>query len=159
MRIRIIGLLILVVIGFTVNECSSADRNNEGEITKSGDVDAFDIQTGDCFNDLPLEDLSTVTSVEAVPCNEAHHWQAFYSGTLTNFSFVEESVRQATSLECNQAMDSLFNDMSAIKFDAFKNAELAYIYPTSESWSTRSDRVLDCLIGSDEDSYFTSVLD
>jgi hypothetical protein len=159
MRSRIIGLIILVLIGLTISECSSADRNDAGEITKAGDVNAFDIQTGDCFNDLPFEDETALSSVEAVPCNEPHHWQAFYSGTVTLTSFSEASARQVTSDECDQAVSKLISQMSSIKLDAFQNARIAYFYPTEESWNSKGDRTLDCLIGSDTDTYFTSIFD
>ena len=157
MRNRVIGFIILALLGLTISKCSSADRNEAGEITKSGDVNAFEIKTGDCFTELPSADGETFSSIKAVPCNEAHHWQAFHNGTLAFSFFSEDEVSQVSSVECNKAADKLINQMSSIKLDAFKNAELVSFYPTSESWTSNNDRALDCLIGSDSDTYFTSV--
>jgi hypothetical protein len=158
MRTRLIGVIILAIIGFTISECSSADRNDSGDIVKSGDVQAFETRVGDCFNELPA-DGETFSSIKAVPCNEAHQYQLFYRGTSTLTSFSEDSARQEASEVCNEAADTLFNQMSAIKYDAFKNADLGFFYPTSKSWASNDDRALECLIGSDVETYFTSVFD
>jgi hypothetical protein len=158
MRTKLIGFLILAAIGLTISECSSADRNDSGDIVSSGEVQASDVRVGDCFNDLPAAG-DTFSSVKAVPCNEAHQWQLFYRGTLTLSSFSVEAARQETSDLCKEAVDTLFNQMSAIKYDAFQNAELGFFYPTSDSWSSKNDRTLECLVGSDLETYFTSVFD
>ena len=158
MRTRVIGFIILAIIGFTISECSSADRNDLGDIVKSGDVQASDTRVGDCFNELPA-DGETFSSVRAVPCNEAHQWQLYFRGTSTLSSFSEDVVRLETSDICKEAASTLFNQMSAIKYDAFKNAELGFFYPTSDSWTSDDDRKLECLVGSDSETYFTSVFD
>jgi hypothetical protein len=125
MKTRLLGFLILAAIGLTISECSSADRNDSGDIVSSGDVQASDIRFGDCFNDLPAVGDS-FSSVKAVPCTEAHQWQLFHRGTLALTSFSEVEVREAASAICNEAANTLFNQMSAIKYDAFKNAELGF---------------------------------
>ena len=158
MRTRVIGLIILAIIGFTISECSSADRNDSGEIVTSGDVQVSDTRVGDCYNELPA-DGETFSSVKAVPCNEAHQYQLFYQGVSILTSFSVDEIRQEASDVCNEAADTLFNQMSAIKYDAFKSAELAVFYPTKNSWTSRDDRRLECLVGSDTETYFTSVFD
>lgn len=158
MRTRLVGFLILAAIGITISECSSADRNDSGDIVSSGDVQASDVRLGDCFNNLPAE-RESFSSVKAVPCSESHQWQLFYRGTLSLSSYSEVEVRKAASDMCNDAANSLFNQMSAIKFDAFKNAELGFFSPSKNSWSARNDRSLECLVGSDIETYFTSVFD
>ena len=156
MRTRVIGFIILAIIGFTISECSSADRNDSGDIVTSGDVQVSDTRVGDCYNDLPA-DAETFSSVKAVPCNEAHQYQLFYQGVSTLTSFSEDAARQEASAVCNEAADTLFNQMSAIKYDAFKSAKLAFFSPTSDSWTSNDDRKLECLVGSDTETYFTSV--
>jgi hypothetical protein len=158
MRNRIIGFIILAIIGFTISECSSADRNDAGDIVKAGDVQASDTQLGDCYNELP-GDGETFSTINAVPCNEAHQYQLFYQGTSSLTSFSEDAARQEADGICDEAANNLFNQMSAIKYDAFKNADLGYFYPTSESWSSYDDRRIECLIGSDTETYFSSVFD
>ena len=158
MRTRVIGFIILAIIGFTVSECSSADRNDSGDIVKSGDVQASETQIGDCYNELPA-DGETFSSINAVPCNEGHQYQLFYRGTSALSSFSEEAARQEAEDVCQEAADTLFNQMSAIKYDAFRSANLGYFYPTSKSWTSKGDRKLECLVGSDTQTFFTSVFD
>ena len=159
MRTKLVGLLILVALGLILDQCTSAKRDDAGQITKSGDVSAFEIQVGDCFKDLPQVEQTTLSSVSAVPCNEAHHWQAFASSSITLSEYSEAGVKQAASVLCSERAETLVINMSAIKFDAFQSAGLTYFYPTSKSWNSRSDRSVDCLIGSDTNTYFASVLD
>jgi hypothetical protein len=158
MRTRVIGFIILAIIGFAISECSSADRNDSGDIVKSGDVQASDTRVGDCYNELPA-DGETFSSINAVPCNEAHQYQLFYRGSSTLSSFSEETARQEAEAVCQEAANTLFSQMSAIKYDAFQSADLGYFYPTSKSWASSGDRKLECLIGSDTETYFTSVFD
>lgn len=158
MRARVIGFIILAIIGFTLSECSSADRNESGDIVKSGDVQATDTRVGDCFNELPA-DGETFSSLKAVPCQESHHYQLFYRGTSTLSSFSEENALLEAETVCQDAANSLFRKMSPIKYDAFKNADLGYFYPTEKSWNLNDDRKVECLVGSDGEAYFTSVFD
>lgn len=158
MRTRVIGFIILAIIGFTISECSSADRNDAGDIVKAGDVQATETRIGDCYNELP-EDGETFSSIKAVPCNEGHQYQLFYQGTSTLTSFSEDAAREEASDICNEAVNNLFNQMSAIKYDAFRNADIGYFSPTSDSWTSSDDRLIECLVGSDVETYFTSVLD
>jgi hypothetical protein len=83
----------------------------------------------------------------------------FYQGTSTLTSYSEDAARQEASDICNEAVNNLFNQMSPIKYDAFRNAEIGYFYPTSDSWTSSDDRLIECLVGSDVETYFTSVLD
>lgn len=158
MRTRVIGFIILAIIGLTISECTSADRNDSGEIVKSGDVQASDTRVGDCYNELPA-DGETFSSIKAVPCNEGHQYQLFYRGTSTLSTFSEEAALQEAENICQDAANTLFRELSPIKYDAFKDADLGYFYPTSKSWSSNGDRKVECLVGSDTETYFTSILD
>lgn len=161
MRARVIGFGILAIIALIISNITNADRNDSGEVTKSGDVSATEVQVGDCFDDL--SDLSTegttFSSVHAVPCNEGHHWQAFHQDDTSLESFSISDIESAASSICGSAVQSLINGMSSIKYDAFQNAELAHFVPTFKSWSENNDRLIQCLIGSDSEIYFTSVFE
>lgn len=161
MRSRIIGFFILVALGLVIEQCSSAKRDDAGVITKSGDVSAFEIQVGDCFKELPNlnETAQSLSTVSAVPCNEAHHWQAFNKSYSSLADYSEEGVSQEANTVCNSAAQNLVNNMSAIKYDAFSNAQVTLFYPTYKSWTLRGDRAIDCLIGNDTETYFTSVFE
>ena len=158
MRTRVIGFIILGIIGLTISECTSADRNDSGDVVKAGDVQASDTQVGDCYNELPA-DGETFSTIKAVPCNEGHQYQLFYRGTSTLSTFSEEAALQEAENICQDAANILFRELSPIKYDAFKDADLGYFYPTSKSWSSNGDRKVECLVGSDTETYFTSILD
>lgn len=161
MRARVIGFGILAIIALIISNITDANRNDSGEVTKSGDVSATDVQVGDCFDDL--SDLSTegstFSSVHAVPCNEGHHWQAFHQDGTSLESYSESDIESAASSICGTAAQSLLTGMSSIKYDAFQNAELAHFAPTYDSWNNNDDRLIQCLIGSDSEVYFTSVFE
>lgn len=161
MRTRVIGFIVLGILGLILSECSSADRDESGVITNSGDVSAFEIQVGDCFVDLPGngEDGNTFSSIEAIPCNQGHKWQMFSTEQLTFSDYSETEAQSQADAMCNQAVQALINGMSDIKFDAFQNVQLTYTLPTYKSWTVKGDRAVDCFIGSDTETYFTSVFD
>ncbi|CAB4756182.1 unannotated protein [freshwater metagenome] len=161
MRGRALGIGVIVVIALLISHFTSAGRDDSGEITKSGDVSASEVQVGDCFDDLPQlsTEGSTFSSVHAVPCNEGHHWQAFHQEGSSLESYSETDIKSEAGAICNSVAQTLINNMSPIKYDAFQNVQLTYFAPTYKSWSTHGDRLVQCLIGSDTESYFTSVLE
>jgi hypothetical protein len=161
MRARVIGFGIIAIIALIISNVTDADRNNSGEVTKSGDVSATEVQVGDCFDELSdiSTEGSTFSSVHAVPCNEGHHWQAFYQDGTSLESFSVSDVESAASSICGSAAESLINGMSSIKYDAFQNAQLAHFAPTFKSWNNNNDRLIQCLIGSASEIYFTSVFE
>ena len=161
MRSRLIGFALLVCVGLILDQCSSAKRDETGQITKSGNVSAFDMKVGDCFKSLPsdLNESTSFSDVEAVPCNEGHHWQNYYEGTIDLVEFDEDAVAIASDELCNEAAKKLIYEMSSIKYDAFHDAKLSFIYPTFKSWTSKGDRSVSCVIGSDVDFYYSSVLD
>ena len=161
MRARVIGFGVIAIIALIISNFTDANRHDSGEVTKSGDVSAAEVQVGDCFDDLSdiSTEGSTFSSVHAGPCNEGHHWQAFHQDDTSLESFSVSDIESAASSICGSAAQSLINAMSSIKYDAFQNAELAHFAPTLDSWNNNSDRLIQCLIGSDSELYFTSVFE
>lgn len=76
-------LLIVVSAGaLSLSACSSnapsAERDDSGEIVADGEVDAFSLHVGDCYNDdQSLAEDADVSSVGAVPCNSPHDNEIF----------------------------------------------------------------------------------
>ena len=161
MRSRVIGFGVLIVIALIVGHFTDAGRNDSGVVTKSGDVSASEVHVGDCFDNLPKAGVegSTFSSVHAVPCSEGHHWQAFHDESTSLETFTTTGIQSVADEICNNATQTLINNMSSIKFDAFQNAKLTYFAPTYKSWTLHSDRAIQCLIGSDSETYFTSVFE
>ena len=157
MRVRVLGVGAIIATALIISNFTDAGRNDAGEVTKSGDVTAREIQVGDCFDDLSeFSAEGTFSSLHAVPCNEGHHWQVFYQKASSLNSYSETLIDYEIETMCNTAAQTLVSNMSSIKYDAFQNVSLTYFYPSYKSW-TRGDRSLQCLIGNDTELYFTSV--
>lgn len=161
MRNRVLGFGVLLILGLILNQCTSAKRSDSGQITESGDVSVFEIQVGDCFNELPSisADGSPVSSVGGVPCNQAHHWESFYKGTLATPDFSQLEINQEASEICQDADLDFANRVSASKILQYSEAELTLSVPTFKSWTLRGDRSVDCFIGSETETYSASFLD
>ena len=157
---RIIGFIILVIIGSIISQCSSAKRDDAGKITKSGDLDAFVTQIGDCLKDFPFipDSGTSVSTVDAVPCNEAHHWEVFYKSSINSSTYSEQGVIEAANSICNSGLDALSQSISSLKASEYGDADINFLHPTSKSWTTKGDRAVDCLIGSETQLYYSSVL-
>ena len=163
MKNRILGLIILIIIGAVVNECTSADRNSDGEITTKGELDAFETRVGDCFLELPSEFGSEETvefdTLDAIPCSEEHRWQVVHKGYLSGLTEYSESlIQQESSKICDEAYKSIFLSMSDFKYEEYKNAQTMSFFPTPKSWDN-GDRTVDCLVGSDTLFFYTSILE
>lgn len=163
MKNRLIGFILLIVIGGTISECSSADRDADGVITSEGDLDAFETKVGDCFKELPKnEDIDgkiNFDTLRAVPCTESHKWQVFYKGYINSTEeYSELSVSNTANKICDSAVESLINSMSLDELNKYEKAQLKIFSPSAKSWGN-DDRSVDCLIGNDEENYTGSILD
>jgi hypothetical protein len=59
---------------FFFNSSFQADRDSEGAIVSEGQIDAFNIRVGDCFNDAvaPTGQDYELSNVNGLPCSEPH---------------------------------------------------------------------------------------
>jgi hypothetical protein len=157
---RLIGLIILVIFGAVVSQCSSASRDDAGQITKSGDLDVRETRVGDCFVDFPnvTESSVDVASIKASPCNEPHSWQIFHKSSISLDEYSDEAVVTASDEICSYAIDALFASLSYSKLNEHKNSDFNILNPTQRGW-LQGNKTVDCLIGSDTQIYYTSVLE
>ena len=157
---RIALLVLIIIIGAVVSQCTSADRNSSGEISKSGDLNVSETRTGDCFIDFPevTLELTNISSVKAVPCTEPHSWQVFHKSSLLPGEYSESSVIEASNQVCDSALNDLITSLSDLQLNEYRTADINIIQPTEKSWAN-GNRAVDCLIGSDTQTYYSSVLD
>jgi hypothetical protein len=160
-RSRIIGFAILGIIGLIISQCTSAKRDDSGQISKSGDLDVFVTQIGDCLSDFPvIGDAGTeVSTVNAIPCNEPHHWQVFYKSSITLESYSFDGIIEEANNICNQGLDGLSQNISGLKATEYSDSKITFLHPTSKSWSSKNDRAVDCLIGSDGQLFYSSIFE
>lgn len=132
-------------------------RSDSGAIVESGQLGAFATQLGDCFDGLPTDDAD-VTTVEGVPCTQAHHWQVVYKGDSTLTEFDKGALDSEINLACDSAIENLIQTLPDSKLNEYMNAQTSVLLPTSGSWE-KGDRTYDCLVGSDTERYYSSLLD
>jgi hypothetical protein len=126
-----------------------ADRDQAGLITGEGELDAFRIRVGDCFNDdLPLSAQPQevtgieVTAVDGVPCPDPHDNEAYavFDMSLEEFPVQDQVVEIA--------MDSCLERFQPFVGREYETSvlDVVALYPTSESWARRADREVICAV-------------
>lgn len=132
-------------------------RNDSGQIIESGDLGVFVTQVGDCFN---LEDptVTAITVTQGVPCSSPHNWQVIYKGDLAISEYDKTEIDNQANRICDAAVERLLNNLSFEKLQEYERAKLNVMTPTSESFEN-GDEAVDCLVGSDEEYFTTSLLD
>ena len=128
-------------LGFVIyGAANEADRDSTGAIVGAGNVGAFQVQVGDCFDDASsFED--EVSSLPGVPCSEPHDNEAFAVFDLTIATYPEDG-----------AMADLVLDSCMQRFDSFvgrdyesSSLDIATLFPSAESWS-QNDREVICAV-------------
>lgn len=160
MKSRLVWLIVIIIFGSIISQCSSANRNDAGLITKSGDLDVQETKVGDCFADVPnvTDSAVDISSLKAVPCSDPHSWQIFHKSNISFEDYSKSAVTDASSEICDVAAEALFQSLSYAKINEHRLSDLNVIQPTSDGWA-KGNKVVDCLIGSDTEIYYSSILD
>ncbi len=137
------AIYIAAALGFVIyGAATDVDRDDSGAIVGGGNVDAFHIRVGDCFDDAGYSDEEyEVSSVPGVPCSKAHDNEAFAVFDLTIESFPE-----------GEAMGNLAYESCLTRFEDFvgrdyesSTLEITTMYPSAESWK-QNDREVICAV-------------
>jgi hypothetical protein len=139
-------VFVLLIVGFGAYAfLSQASRDSTGAIDSAGQIDAFDIRLGDCFNDdssVGTDRVSEVYSLDAVPCAEPHDNEVFAVFDLTLEAFPEgEAMTDIVGEECLQR----FEPYVGRDYEA-SSLEITTMYPTYQSWNERGDREVGCIL-------------
>jgi hypothetical protein len=140
-----------------ISAIDDTTRNETGQIVESGDLGAFVTKVGDCINDLP-EGSGTVDILKGVPCSEPHHWQVIHKENSNLTEFSQSALEDETVKICDVAFDSLAKSLDYLKLFEYQDLQYEYFFPSPESWENE-DRVIDCLIGSHTETYYSSIFD
>lgn len=130
--------------GYLVNMALNADRDSTGAIVESGNVSAFEIRVGDCFDDAGVfsEEDTEVSNIPAKPCAEPHDNEVYavFDVSLSSFPAGDE-------------MSSIAFDSCLERFQTFvgkdyesSSLDIATLYPSRESWSRQNDREVVCVV-------------
>lgn len=131
-------------VGYLVNMALNADRDSTGAIVDAGDVSAFDIRIGDCFDDAGVfsEGDTEVSKVPAIPCAEPHDNEVYAVFDVSLSSFPE-----------GDEMSTIAFDSCLERFQPFvgkdyesSSLDIATLYPSRESWDRQDDREVVCVV-------------
>jgi hypothetical protein len=139
------GIAIAVAAGgYLVNMVLQADRDETGAIVEGGDISAFQIRVGDCFDDAGVfsEGNAEVSKVPAIPCAEPHDNEVYavFDVSITSFPAGEEMA--------NIAFDSCLERFASFVGKDYDSSSLdiATLYPSQESWKHQNDREVVCVV-------------
>lgn len=149
----VVGVLALAGGGWAYNNAHKAKRGSDGTVNKTGNLDAFSIKVGDCY-EKPKDALSGFDSVKAIPCNQPHNAQVYYS-----FVFPNAGSTAPTDTELSATVDPQCTDAAKTKVDETKapqDAMMNYLVPDSTAWGKGHHDIL-CVIENETD-FSTTVL-
>jgi hypothetical protein len=134
------AIYIAVALGAVAyNALTEADRDSSGAIVGEGNVDAFEIRAGDCFNDTSAS--NEVSTLPGVPCSDPHDNEAFAVIELNAASYPEgDAMVQLAHESCLEHFDSFVG-----KDYQSSSLEILTLYPTAEGWQ-QNDREVVCAV-------------
>ena len=119
---------------------TQVDRDQSGTIVGEGNIDAFQIRVGDCFND-PSSLSDQVHDLPGVPCTEPHDNEAYAVFDLSLDNYPEgDAIADLAYESCRDRFESFVGrDYDSSALDIFS------IYPSFESWG-QDDREVICAV-------------
>ena len=143
--IRIILVLIVAGVLGGIAWFNSAGRDSNGNITKTGERQPSDLKIGNCW-DLPgggssFDPNATISKTTAMKCTEAHHYEVFYTGAMTDGDYPTDTALEAFAVaNCEPAFKAYVGtpfDQSSLTF--------YYFFPDSKAWKS-GNRDFQCSI-------------
>lgn len=139
-------LIFIVVVGIaTFFATPDADRDASGQIVEQGNLDIFQIQIGDCFNDdtsYNVEETVELSGVGGVPCSTAHDNEIYAQTQMPQDAYPGREKVLAV------AEDYCFAQFEPYVGKSYETSvlDITYIYPTEESWNQVNDREVSCAV-------------
>lgn len=121
-----------------------AQRDEDGSINQSSDADVFSLKVGDCMDSGETD--GEVSSVKAIPCSDEHDAEIYaeYSVEGDEFPGADELAEQADEF--------CYTEYEPFVGLAYEDSAHDYFpfTPTEDSWKQMDDRVVQCVIVSQE---------
>ena len=135
------AVYIVAALGFVIyGAVTGVDRDENGNIVGSGSVGAFDIQVGDCFNDVDTSSQE-IASVPGVPCSEPHDNEAYAVFDISLESYPDTQTMYEISYgECMERFETFVGR----EYET-SSLEITTMYPSAESWD-QDDREIVCAV-------------
>ncbi len=133
--IAVVVAAVAAAIGIT----TAAERNDAGEITSAGAVDAFEVRVGDCFDDEAFESTE-ISEVPGVPCSEPHDNEVYATFDVPGEWPGEERIEELAYAGCHERFADAIGK-------SYEDSVIDYttIYPSRGSWTQRDDREVVCV--------------
>ena len=142
------NLLVYALIGLGViayNVATEADRDGSGAIVSGGNVDAFTIRVGDCFDDtsaLVSEEAGEVSSLPGVPCAEPHDNEVYAVFDVEFASFPGDE--EMGELAFSQCLERFQGFVGTVYEES--TLDITALYPSDQSWRLQDDREVVCAV-------------
>lgn len=137
------AIYIAAALGFAIyGAATNVDRDDSGAIVGGGNVDAFQVQVGDCFNDVSEGDEQyEVSEVPGVPCDEPHDNETYAVFDLTIDSYPGgDAISELAYESCFER----FEPFVARDYET-SALDINMMYPSPESWQ-QNDREVICSV-------------
>jgi hypothetical protein len=129
-RLSILGVVVAIaLISFLVKHFSAAHVDANGTVTKAGSLSVFSLQTGQCF-DEPATGTS-VSSIKAIPCGQAHDAQVTGNVSLKETSYDETTLNNDAGDQCQTMANNTVDDAKV-----GSNASIIYFVPNQDDWNS-----------------------
>ena len=126
------------------NVSMQADRDGSGAIVDGGNVGAFQLRTGDCFNDASysFDGAEQISSLPGVPCSEPHDNEVYavFDVSITSYPQGDGMFDHALERCLERFPTFVGRDYETSSLD------ILTLYPTKESWSMQNDREVVCAV-------------
>ena len=142
------NIVVYVLIGlgvFAYKVSTDVDRDETGTIVGEGNVDAFNIKLGDCFNEtasLAGDEPGEVSSLPGTPCSGPHDFEVFAAFDVDHADF------PGTDEMGNIALETCLTHFEGFVGLPYESSvlEITSLYPTAESWARQNDREVICAL-------------
>ena len=134
------AVYLMAVVGFGIyGAATSVDRDSSGAIVAEGNIGAFNVRVGDCFNDVGFDD--EVSSVPGIPCSDPHDNEAYAVFDVSVPSYPEgEGMSELAYESCMDRFAAYVG-----KDDESSSLEITTMFPSQQSWR-ENDREVICAV-------------
>jgi hypothetical protein len=133
-------------LGFVAyNVATDADRDASGMIVEEGNLGAFTIRLGDCFDntsEFASDEAGEVSSLPGVPCADPHDNEVY---AVFNIDYTEFPGDEQMAEDAFNACHARFESFVGLEYES-STLDIAALYPSTESWSFQDDREVICAV-------------
>jgi hypothetical protein len=149
--------LVYAAVGLGVvayNVATEVDRDANGAIVSGGNVDAFAMRVGDCFDDtavLGVDEAGEVSSLPGVPCADPHDNEVYAVFNVDVDSFPgDEAMGELAFTQCLERFEGFVGTIYEESV-----LDITALYPSDQSWSVQDDREVVCAVYDMNDNKLT----